>query len=35
MIWLARRIVLTLLIPNLWRWWRHRTDRIPPPRQQG
>ena len=24
MVWLARRIVITLLIPYLWRWWRNR-----------
>ena len=24
MVWLARRIVISLLIPFLWRWWRNR-----------
>ena len=24
MVWLARRIVISLLIPYLWRWWRGR-----------
>jgi hypothetical protein len=23
-VWLARRIVITLLLPYLWRWWRSR-----------
>ena len=29
MVWLARRIVISLLIPYLWRWWRGRGSSVP------
>ena len=34
MIWLARRIVISLLIPYLWRWWRGRGATTSAPQRQ-
>ena len=34
MIWLARRIVISLLIPFLWRWWRTRAASVSTPRSK-
>ena len=34
MVWLARRIVISLLIPYLWRWWRGRGSTVSAPQPQ-